>query len=170
MRTRSTILALAILSSSFLWSCGSSLDNSSEPTLSGPDVIKTAQALAEGTRQATFQTLPPTPPPPTATPTPETPTPSPSPTSGPPFVTADYNANVRSGPDESFSFVDVMLQGQRGEVLGRFENPDYNPPTWWLIRRVGEGKDGWVWSGAVTLSGNESVVQVLQLSPTPEDS
>ncbi|MCZ6529185.1 MAG: hypothetical protein O6949_02480, partial [Chloroflexi bacterium] len=39
---------------------------------------------------------------------------------------------------------------------------------WWLIRRFGEaGRDGWVWSGAVTLSGNEAGVPVLEPPPTP---
>ncbi|NIS79462.1 MAG: hypothetical protein GTO14_04455 [Anaerolineales bacterium] len=100
---------------------------------------------------------------------PNTETPTPSPTSGPPFVTANYNARVRVGPDETYSFIDIFLEGQRGRVVGRYENPDYNPPTWWYIRRIGEGKDGWIWGGAVTLSGDASQVPVFQVSPTPDD-
>ena len=141
------------------------------PTRSAEDVIATAGAIAELTRAATLQTMPPTQAPPTATPTPQGPTLTPTATQGSPVVEADYNAYVRNGPDETFEFVDYFLDGQRGEVIGRYENTEYNPPTWWYIRRIDQGKDGWVWSGACTFYGDESGIPVItvEFTPSPEE-
>lgn len=170
MQSRRVFLALLILAASLIGACVNAGGAGSTPTRSGEAVIETAEALAELTRAATLQTLPLTPEPPTATSTPVTPTFSPTATQGAPYVVANYNANVRDGPDESFTFVDVMLESQRGEVLGRYENQDYNPTTWWYIRRIDQGKDGWVWSGAVTLYGDEIGIPLIDaaLTPTPD--
>ncbi|MFP3855155.1 MAG: SH3 domain-containing protein [Anaerolineales bacterium] len=134
-------------------------------TLSSDDVLQTAEAIAEATRGAASPT--PTREPITATPTqvPETNTPEPTGTSSSPMVTADYNANVRSGPDEVFESIDYLLQGDQAQAVGRFINEENG--TWWFIERVGEGRDGWIWGGAVTFSGNENSVPILESPPTP---
>jgi hypothetical protein len=63
---------------------------------------------------------------------------------------------VRSGPDETYANIDFLLQGQHGI----YENESSG--TWWYIDRIEEGKDGWIWSGAVTVSGNVIGVPVLE--------
>jgi hypothetical protein len=70
---------------------------------------------------------------------------------------------VRSGPDETYESIDFLLQGQRAAILGMFENELTG--TWWYVDRIDEGKDGWVWSGAVTVSGDLFSVPVLEAPP-----
>lgn len=167
MISRKLFLAILVLITGLIGACSSG----GTSTRSAEDVISTAEALAELTRAATIQTLPPSPAPPTATFTPPGPTSTPMATEGPPIVEADYNAKVRIGPDETFERVDYFLDGQRGEVVGRYENLDYNPSTWWYIRRIDQGKDGWVWSGACTFYGDESGIPVISVdfTPSPEE-
>ncbi|MCJ7823979.1 MAG: SH3 domain-containing protein [Anaerolineales bacterium] len=126
------------------------------------EVLKTAQAKAEATRQATFQTPPPTPIPasPTVPLVTETPEPTLTPTPSRPVAIADFNAYIRSGPDAAYENIDFLLQGQQGFILGTFEN-EVNG-IWWYIERIDEGQDGWVWSGAVTTSGDLIGVPVLE--------
>ena len=131
------------------------------PTPSADDVIRTAEAMAEQTRQAATPTLSPTPMPPTATFTPATPTPAVTATPEilGPVVTADYPVKVRSGPGEEYEEVDLFLTGQMARVVGRFD--DTSIGTWYLVERIDVGKDGWVWSGAVTLAGDPAVIPVV---------
>ena len=153
-----------ILAIFFLGACNSpeaglNIDRSSE------EVLETAQARAEATRQATFQTPPPTPIPPSPT-VPlvtDTPIPTLTPTPGQPVAIADYNANVRSGPDAAYENIDFLLQGQRGFILGRYEN--VVDGTWWYLDRIDEGKDGWIWGGAVSIAGDLIGVPVLEAPP-----
>lgn len=155
----SLLIALAFLTGA----CGAGTGVSS--TRSSEAVLATAYAKAELTKQATFQTPPPTPVTPSPTPPLESPTPTVTvtPTPAQPVVTANYNAYVRSGPDESYDSIDFFLEGQRAFVEGRNENGTNG--TWWYIRRIDEGKDGWVWSGAVTLSGDASGIPILEAPP-----
>ena len=155
----SLLIALVLL----VGACGAATDVSS--TRSSESVIATAYANAELTKQATFQTPPPTPVTPSPTLPLESPTPAMTvtPTPGQPVVTADYNAYVRPGPDESYGSLDFFLEGQRAFVVGRYES-EVNG-TWWYIRRIDEGKDGWVWSGAVTLTGDASGIPILEPPP-----
>jgi hypothetical protein len=157
-------LVLAMLTAILVGSCQST-DISTADSLSSEEVLATAQARAEATRQATFQTPPPTPitPSPTAPLITDTPVPSVTPTPARPIATADYNAYVRTGPDESYSDIDFLFQGQQGYIIGRYENDVTG--TWWYIERIGEGKDGWIWSGAVTTSGDVLGVQLLEAPP-----
>lgn len=143
--------------------CGAGTRASS--TQSSDAVLATAYAKAELTKQATFQTPPPAPVTPSPIPPLESPTPTVTvtPTIGQPVVTANYNAYVRSGPDESYDSIDFFLTGQRAFIEGRNENGTNG--TWWYIRRIDEGKDGWVWSGAVTLAGDASGVAILEAPP-----
>jgi hypothetical protein len=135
------------------------------PTLSSAGVMKTAEAIAQATRDAATPTLSPTPVTPTATVPEVTDTPPPTSTPSSPTIKANYNAYVRSGPDEAFEYVDFLLEGKTAEVLGRYENASNG--TWWYIQPSGEGLAGWIWSGAVTFSGNQAAVPPRESPPTP---
>lgn len=135
------------------------------PTLSSDDVLRTAEAIAQATRNAATATSTRAPATPTATVVAETATPEPTATPSSPVLTADYNANVRSGPDEVFDAIDFLLQGDQAEVVGRYLNEENG--TWYYIRRIDEGRDGWIWAGAVTFFGNENVIPELESPPTP---
>jgi SH3-like domain-containing protein len=112
-----------------------------------------------------MQTRPPSPIPPSPTTPLETATPEPTSTPNFLMATADMNARVRSGPDEVYEVLDFLLTGDSAEVIGRYENNGYTPTTWWYIRRIDTGKDGWVWSAVVTLSGDASGVPFLEPPP-----
>jgi hypothetical protein len=140
-------------------------------TPSPDEIFATAAAIAERTRSAV--TPAPTLPPYTDTPEPPTVTPTQGPTTTPdrPILTATYNAYVRSGPDEVFPYVDFILLNQTAEIVGRYDNlnPGTSGGTWWLVRRIGGGLDGWVYSGAVSVAGNVNLIQPVDPPPTPED-
>lgn len=135
------------------------------PTLSSDDVMRTAEAMAEATRQASSPT--PTINPATLTPTqsPTTATPTVTSTPSTPVVIADYNANVRSGPGEVFGVVDFLLQGDQASAEGRFIHDDTG--VWYYVTREGQGLPGWIWGGAVTVAGNPDTIPFLQSPPTP---
>lgn len=159
-------LGLLPLLAFWVVACGRAQKTTGTPTISSDDVLKTAEAIAAATRNAATATPSQTPITPTATEILETVTPAATATPLSPIVVADYNANVRSGPDEAFPAIDVFLQGDEADVLGRYQNSGNG--TWWSIHRVAGGLDGWVWGGAVTLSGDANLVQFLESPPTPE--
>ena len=159
-RAAAALMPLAVL----LAGCGLGRP-ASTPTISSEDVLRTAQAYAELTRQAVTPTPTPTPVPPTPTVPLATATPSPTATSTFPVVTAKYNVAVRSGPGEAYAAIDLFLQGQTGQVIGRFDDTPIG--TWWSMIRIGQGLNGWVWSGAVDLTGDASGIPVLEAPPTP---
>lgn len=140
-------------------------------TPSPEQVIATAEAIADSTRSAVTAT--PTLPPVTATPEPPTATAAPAATDTPeiPIATALFNAYVRSGPDDAHPNVDFLLQGQTAEIIGQYNNftSETSFGTWWQIRRIGGGLDGWVHSGAVSVAGNANFVPSIDLVPTPDD-
>lgn len=133
-------------------------------TPSSDQVLQTAQAIAEATLAAITPTA--TRVPPSDTPDVPTETPAPEVTATPssPIITADYNANVRRGPGEGYEVLDVILLGAQANVVGRYDDSPIG--TWWYIERIGDGRDGWVWSGAVSLSGNANGVPGLTPPPT----
>jgi uncharacterized protein YgiM (DUF1202 family) len=139
---------------------------SGTPTLSSDDVLRTAQAIAGQTRSA--PTITSSAVPETATPTisPVPPTPTASATPNFAAVTATYNVSVRSGPGEEYPIVDLFLQGQTAQVIGRFEDSPIG--TWYLVTRIGQGIGGWVWSGAADFSGDLATVPILEAPETPE--
>jgi SH3-like domain-containing protein len=148
----------------FVASCSIFAGEQGTPTLSSDAVLQTARAVANATRSAKTST-------PTAAPTdPSSPTPlatlEPTETTTPSgiAITADYNANVRNGPGDEYEIIDFILAGQTAEVVGRYDDTPIG--TWWFIRRIGQGIDGWVWSGVGTLSGNESLIPFLVPPPT----
>jgi hypothetical protein len=135
------------------------------PTQDSESVLQTAQARAELTRQATFQTPPPTPIPPTAT-TPyqtATITPTLTPTPGRPILTADYNAYIRDGPDETYKHIGFLLEGMSAFITGRFDS--IVSGIWYQIEQVEDGKVGWVWSGAVTFTGDADSIPEVEPPP-----
>jgi uncharacterized protein YraI len=75
---------------------------------------------------------------------------------------ANYPVAVRSGPGEQYEDIDLFLTGQMARVVGRYDDSPIG--TWYLLQRIDAGKDGWVWSGAVTLTGDAALVPVI----TPE--
>ncbi len=160
-------LVSIILLGGTLWGCTAGEDSTSVSTQSSEGVISTAKAYAEMTLQVTEQT----PPPMRLTSSPPTPidTPTSISTSTPeiPIVTANQDANVRSGPSEDYPVIDLLFVGISAEIDGRYENIYYDPSTWWRIHRVGEGKDGWVWTGVLSVSGNIDDVLILIPPPLP---
>jgi hypothetical protein len=159
---RPAFLTLAALA---LAGCTLSSGSGSTPTLTSDEVIQTAQAGAQQTRQAYTPTATrvvesPTPSAPALSATPES---SATPTSA--LATADQTANVRTGPGTAFDWVDFLYQGQSAEIVGRYESDSEG--TWWFIHRVGQGLDGWVWGGVITTSGDLSGVPFLVSPPTP---
>jgi hypothetical protein len=137
------------------------------PTISSDDVMRTAEAYAQETRQAVTATPSVSPIPPTSTVAPPTATPTPTSTPNYPVVTAKYNVAVRGGPSEEYPVIDLFLQGQTAQVAGRLDDTPIG--TWWYIIRIGQGINGWVWGGATDLTGNVAGVPVLEAPPTPED-
>jgi hypothetical protein len=160
-----TLAILALLPMA-LMACGAESDLAATPTRSGEEVLATAYAAAEATKIVTVQTLPATPVTPSATVVTSTPTPSATATPDVPIATSDYNAFVREGPDESFPDIDFFLQGQRAEIIGRYDN--LTTGTWYYIHRLDAGRDGWVWSGAVTVVGNLDSVPYFESPPLPD--
>lgn len=162
METRRS--ALAILLMLGLAACRGGA--AASPTLSSEQVLQTAQAIAEQTRSAVTPTPSPVPETPTPTVPADTPTPTVSPTPNVPTAVAKYNVSVRSGPGEDYPIVDLFLEGQAGQIIGRFDESPIG--TWWLILRVGQGINGWVWSGATDVSGETGGVPVLEAPEIPE--
>jgi uncharacterized protein YgiM (DUF1202 family) len=165
MSSLSKIALAGIMILPMVSGCGGSPSPAATPTLSKEDVLATAQAIAEATRLAASPTPPPPTPTPTVTPILETATPTVTATPASATVTATYNANVRMGPGEEYPVIDFLLAGQQGEVLGRYDNSPIG--TWYYIKRVGVGLNGWVYSGAVTVGGDASKIPVLEAPPTP---
>lgn len=103
-----------------------------------------------------------TPEPPTATPEPEftatpeaTPTETPNPTAR---LTANQAVNVRSGPGTNYTTIGSLSAGQTFEITGK------NPAGDWLEFQF-DGRQGWVKSSLVTVSGDMNTVQVAQNIP-----
>jgi hypothetical protein len=136
------------------------------PTLSADDVIRTAEAMAEATRHVVTATPSQAPATPTAT-VEVLVSPTVAATATPavegPTATASYPVKVRSGPGEEYGEIDLFLTGQMARVVGRYDDTPIG--TWYLLQRIDVGKDGWVWSGAVTLAGDAAMIPIV----TPSD-
>jgi hypothetical protein len=164
VKTVTSGLLLAVLATGGC-SFGAAGRPTATPTLSSANVMKTAEAIAQATRDAATPTLSPTPITPTATVPPMTDTPVVTDTPSSPMVTANYNAYIRTGPDEAFDYIDFLLEGKTADVLGRYEN--LSNGTWWYIQPTGDGLAGWIWGGAVTFTGNQAAVPQRESPPTP---
>lgn len=168
MRLLRLSLLILIMCSVGVASCSREAEPSAEPTRSSEDVLLTAEAIADKTRQAVTPTHTHTPIPPSPTEPSMTDTPVPTATPAIPIVRPTYNANVRAGPDETYEIIDFFLEGQEAEVIGRYDHPTMG--TWWFIKRVGEGLNGWVWNGAVILSGDAAGIPYFEPPPTSTPS
>jgi hypothetical protein len=135
------------------------------PAVSGEDVIRTAEAAAAMTRQAATSTSTPTPITPSSTPVPPTATRLPLSTENTPVITATQTAYIRAGPDVAYSWAGLLYSGETAFATGRHETSAGE--IWWLIHRTSDGLEGWVWGGAVTVSGDASTVPQLEAPPTP---
>jgi hypothetical protein len=133
-----------------------------EPTRSADEVLATAKAAAEVTKQATLLTPPPTPIPPTLTPTPGEPTSTPTNTPAPAQVTiiAKYNVYARVLPGEEHGHVGFFFQGEEAEAYGRFEH--LISGSWFRIILPDTGTEAWVWNGAVDMIGDSSGLPVVE--------
>jgi hypothetical protein len=169
MQAGQRIAILSIVLSASLGACRAGAVGGT-PTLSPEQVISTAEAIAEMTRSAATPTATVAPMTPTSEPPTATATQAATATPESPIVTALFNANIRRGPDDAHPNVDFLLQGQTAEVIGQYNNftSETSFGTWYQIRRIGEGLDGWVFGGAVSLSGDANRVPSIDLVPTPE--
>ncbi len=158
------VFALFLLLAAMAAGC-SSRATPAAPTLTSDQVIHTAEAIAQLTSQAITLTPSPVPASPTATPTLATSTPAPTASSTSPTATAKYTVAVRTGPGEVYEQLDLFVQGQAADVYGQYTGSPIGP--WYFIHRIGAGKDGWVWSGAVDFSGNPAQVPPMDAPPTP---
>lgn len=165
MRANKISLLILLLLVITLSSCSSKSAVTEQPTRSSEDVIRTAEAIAEKTREFSTSTPEPTQIPPSATIVLSTATPEPTATLTSPKVVPNYNANVRSGPGEGYPIVDFFLVDQEADVIAIHIHETMG--TWWYIKRIGQGLNGWVWGGAVTLSGDASGLPLWEAPPTP---
>jgi uncharacterized protein YraI len=80
-----------------------------------------------------------------------------------PLVTANVNANVRSGPDTAYDVVGSLTLGQTATIVGR--NDAY---TWWYIAYPGVGGGhAWIAGSVVTSACVPSAVQVVAAPALP---
>lgn len=159
-------LALLLISAAVMGACSPGSTRAA-PTLTGDQAMHTAEAIAQLTSQAITPTLSPVPASPTATPILATSTPAPTASSTSPMATAKYPVAVRTGPGEVYEQIDLFLQGQVADVYGQYTEPAIG--LWYYLHRIGAGKDGWVWSGAVDFSGNPGQVPSMDAPPTPSE-
>lgn len=87
----------------------------------------------------------------------------PTPRPGTPYVTANTNVNIRSGPGTGYPTLGYMAINLSGEVVG--VNPER---TWWAIKfPPGPDGRGWVAAEYVTAHNTDNVA-VIQPPPVPQ--
>jgi hypothetical protein len=98
---------------------------------------------------------------PVPTPTPQfTPTPTPSPTPEFSELSANNNANLRSGPSTAYARVGQIAAGATYRITGRSEDGQ-----WYQINF--EGNPAWVASDLVRVSGNAGALAIVKVAPPP---
>ncbi|WKZ34195.1 MAG: SH3 domain-containing protein [Anaerolineales bacterium] len=86
-----------------------------------------------------------------------------TPTSCNPSVTANVNANVRSGPGTVYPQVGALLLGQTATVAGKNAES-----TWWyIVYPAASGGHGWIAGSTVTSSCIPASVAIIAAPPTP---
>jgi len=81
----------------------------------------------------------------------------PTPVPGFPFVTANENVNIRTGPGVDYDNVGILKEGENAAIIAYS-----NDSTWWAIRYPNPPLDiGWVSADYVTQTGDVTIV------PTP---
>jgi hypothetical protein len=88
-----------------------------------------------------------------------TPTPGPSPTACNPSITANSNANIRSGPGTGYGSVDNLSTGTTATVIGK--NSD---SSWWQINRPAGGT-GWVSASVSTAACIPATLAIIAAPP-----
>jgi uncharacterized protein YgiM (DUF1202 family) len=165
MSMRLQRLLVILLGLSLLSGCSGNSSASLE-TITAEDVIRTAEAIAAATLSAATETPTRSPATPTDTPVPFTDTPAPSATPDVPIAVPNYNANVRSGPGEGYEVIDFFLEGQQAQISGQYL--DEQGLSWLFLSRIEEGRDGWIFFGAVTIYGNMDSVPFLVVEEAEE--
>ncbi|MBN1265406.1 MAG: SH3 domain-containing protein [Anaerolineales bacterium] len=157
MRVRWIVVAgiIAVLTTG----CSGRSASDGESTLTGEDVIRTAEAIAAATLQAATPIPTSIPVTPTDTEIPITDTPMPTATPSVPIAVSLYNANVRSGPGESYGVIDFFMEGAEAQITGQYL--DDQSMSWLYLERIGEGKDGWIFYGSATIYGDIDTVPFL---------
>ena len=126
-------------------------------------MISTAQVAAALTRQAATPTPSQTPVPPTGTMPRETATATTAPTTNDTHRHGQRDCQCALWARRDYEWIDFLYQGQSAYVVGRYENAETG--TWWYVRRIGGGLDGWVWGQVVALSGSDALIPFLEPSP-----
>ena len=108
---------------------GAATQVATQPTLSAEDLAATAVSIAL-TAQAGGNTTQPTPP--SATQSSASPTLQPTPTQCTAAVTANTDANVRSGPGTAYDAIGYLPTGGTARVAGQND-----ARTWWYIEFAG---------------------------------
>jgi hypothetical protein len=165
MSMRLRWVTVILLGVSLLSGCSGQSSESME-AITAEEVIRTAEAIAAVTLSAATETSTRSPATPTDTPAPSTDTPEPSATPDVPIAVPNYNANVRSGPGEAFEVIDFFLEGQQAQITGQYL--DEQGMTWLFLSRIEEGRDGWIFFGAVTIYGNIDAVPFLVVEEEAE--
>jgi hypothetical protein len=86
-------------------------------------------------------------------------TPGPSPTACSPSITANSNANVRSGPGTAYGSVDNLAAGTTATVIGK-----NNDSSWWQINRP-SGGTGWVSASVSTATCIPATLVIIAAPP-----
>ena len=79
-------------------------------------------------------------------------------------VTANTNANCRSGPAANFSLTGKLVQGDSAVVIGK--NTDFG--SWWMVR-LADNTECWIVEDAITIAGDTSSINGIKspITPTP---
>lgn len=87
---------------------------------------------------------------------------SPVPDSQSPMAQATIDANVRLGDSTRYEAIGALLRGQSAPIIGRSNTGS----GWWLIQ-LPNGRQGWIASSTVLVSGNIGSVPIVSPPPVP---
>ncbi|PJF21000.1 MAG: hypothetical protein CUN56_13315 [Phototrophicales bacterium] len=88
--------------------------------------------------------------------------PTPTPVSNDPVVTANLDANVRSGDSTDFPVIGALRRGETADVIGISSSG-----SGWYYIILPNGSEGWISPTVVTASGNFRNVQRIAPPPPP---
>ncbi len=91
-----------------------------------------------------------------------TPTGAPTATVAVTLTIAYDGVRVRGGPGTDYPVIGAAQTGDVFDVTGRNAEG-----TWWQVCCLAGGRDGWVFGGLVTLSGDGEQVPVVEVPPPP---
>ncbi len=79
-----------------------------------------------------------------------------------PQVTANVNANVRTGDSTGYSILTTLRQGQSAPIIGRSSTG-----SGWFLIRLADGRQGWIAPSTVTVQGDTSGIPFVNPPPLP---